>query len=233
MRQRDQYLSIIGVLYTLLVAAFGVGIWKSAEHTSHRQLRIVGMLFVVSGVIGLGWPPMHQRPVLAAGGGTFTDTMHLVWSVVTVLLVARNWLREAAAFGRRFRLYTIETMNAVLWCADVSRCAGCCRQSPDAVARRMGTHQRLGDGWQAVFAMALLRSERRACRPELPWTTAAFKSARGSGCLSCRIRRRNEVVASVSYREVDVPGRFGPTHVVVSGPVDGAPLVLLHGYGRR
>lgn len=24
------------------------------------------------------WPPMHQRAVLAAGGGTLTDTLHLV-----------------------------------------------------------------------------------------------------------------------------------------------------------
>src|SRR5215471_11886591 len=33
------------------------------------------------------WPPMHQRAVLAAGGGTLTDTMHVVWALVTVLLM--------------------------------------------------------------------------------------------------------------------------------------------------
>jgi pimeloyl-ACP methyl ester carboxylesterase len=32
------------------------------------------------------------------------------------------------------------------------------------------------------------------------------------------------------YDEVDVPTRFGSTHVVVSGPPDAPPLVLLHGY---
>jgi hypothetical membrane protein len=58
----------LGVLYTLLVAAFGVGVCKSAEH--NRRLQAVGALFVVSGLIGLGWLPMHQREVLAAGGGT-------------------------------------------------------------------------------------------------------------------------------------------------------------------
>src|ERR1051325_6808991 len=75
----------LGVLYTLLVAAFGVGVWKSAEHD--RRLRVVGALFVASGLIGLGWSPMHQRQVLAAGGGTLTDTMHIIWSAVTVLLM--------------------------------------------------------------------------------------------------------------------------------------------------
>jgi pimeloyl-ACP methyl ester carboxylesterase len=34
----------------------------------------------------------------------------------------------------------------------------------------------------------------------------------------------------VPYDEIDVPTRFGTTHVVVCGPATAAPLVLLHGY---
>ena len=34
----------------------------------------------------------------------------------------------------------------------------------------------------------------------------------------------------VSYEEIDVPTRFGTTHVVVTGRTDAPPLVLLHGY---
>lgn len=98
----------LGILYTLLVAAFGVGVWQSAQR--NRRLRVVGGLFVASGLIGLGWLPMHQRAVLAAGGGTLTDTMHIVWSVVTVLLVMFQLGFSAAAFGRRFRVYTVVTM---------------------------------------------------------------------------------------------------------------------------
>ena len=56
----------LGVTYTLLVAAFGWGVWASARQ--NRPLRVAGGLLVAYGVIGLAWPPMHLREVLAAGG---------------------------------------------------------------------------------------------------------------------------------------------------------------------
>src|SRR6187455_1104209 len=49
----------LGLAYTLLVTAFGSGVWRSASR--NRPLRIVGGLLIVYGVIGLAWPlaPMH------------------------------------------------------------------------------------------------------------------------------------------------------------------------------
>jgi hypothetical protein len=97
----------LGSVYTVLVAAFGWGIWKSAGR--NRAVRIVGGLILAYGSLGLLWPfaPMHQREVLAAGGGTLGDTMHVMLGGVTVLLMFLMIGFGAIAFGRRFRLYSI------------------------------------------------------------------------------------------------------------------------------
>ena len=99
---------VLGIIYTLLVAAFGWGIFKSAGEK--RSLRIVGILMFLNGVLGLTWSPMHQREVLAAGGGTFTDIWHLVMATVTVLLMFLTIGFGAAAFGKGFRFYSIATI---------------------------------------------------------------------------------------------------------------------------
>ena len=68
------------------------------------------------GLVGLAWPPMHLREVLAAGGGTLTDTMHIVFAMVTVLLMVLAMGFGAAAFGKRFRRYSEATIVTLLVC---------------------------------------------------------------------------------------------------------------------
>jgi hypothetical membrane protein len=101
-----------GLIYTLLVAAFGWGILQSAGEK--RTLRITGVLMIINGLAGLAWSPMHQREVLAAGGGTFTDTWHIVMSIITVLLMFLSISFGAASFGKSFRLYSIATLLVFL-----------------------------------------------------------------------------------------------------------------------
>jgi hypothetical protein len=99
---------VLGTIYTLLIAAFGWGVLKSAGQ--RKPLRMVGVLLIINGLVGLAWSPMHQREVLAAGGGTFTDTWHIVMSVITVLLMFLAIGLGAAAFGKGFRIYSITTI---------------------------------------------------------------------------------------------------------------------------
>jgi len=102
----------LGFVYSLLLTAFGWGVWKSAR--ASRSLRAVAVVLIIDGLLSFGWPPMHQRPVLAAGGGTLTDTMHIVWSVATVALMMLAIGFGTAAFGKKFRLYSLATLGILL-----------------------------------------------------------------------------------------------------------------------
>jgi hypothetical protein len=103
----------LGMVYSALMIAFGWIVWKSAPH---RGLRIVGALLVTQAVFGVFWPPMHQRAVLAAGGGTLTDTLHIVWTIVTSLFFMSVLGFGATGFGKRFRVYSVATMAIVFAC---------------------------------------------------------------------------------------------------------------------
>ena len=97
-------------VYTLFVAAFGWGIWISGGR--NRIIKVLGALIFIYGALGLGWPfaPMHTREVLAAGGGTLSDTKHIVFSVVTVIPMVLAIGFGAATFGNAFRRYSILTI---------------------------------------------------------------------------------------------------------------------------
>jgi hypothetical protein len=104
----------LGWIYTVLVTAFGIGVWKSAG--GNRAVRIVGGLILAYASLGILWPfaAMHQREVLAAGGGTLSDTLHVLLGAVTVFLMFLAIGFGASAFGKPFRLYSIATTVGLL-----------------------------------------------------------------------------------------------------------------------
>jgi hypothetical protein len=150
---------VLGTIYGALMIAFGWGVWRSCDR--NRALRVVGMLVMTQAVFGLFWPPMHQRGVLAAGGGTLTDTLHIVWTIVTSVcfMVALGF--GAAAFGKRFRLYSLTTMvivfGAGVWTGTFA--PGIQANLPTPWA---GLWERVNTTafmlWVAVLATALLRA---------------------------------------------------------------------------
>jgi len=92
---------LIVLLYPLLLASFGWGILRYAN--KNRPLRILGCLIIAYCLFNLYWPPMHMRGTEP----TLTDTMHIVYASVTVLLMMVMMGFGAAAFGKRFRNFTI------------------------------------------------------------------------------------------------------------------------------
>jgi len=150
----------LGIAYTLLVTAFGWGVWGATRR--NRPLRVVGGLMMLYGVSGFGWPfaPMHQRAVLAAGGGTLSDTMHLVFGAVTSLLMLVAMGLGAAAFGKRFRLYSIATMVILIVFSALTGVDGP-RVAANLPTPWVGVWERIFIGvfllWVVVLAVAVLR----------------------------------------------------------------------------
>ena len=146
----------LGFVYDVLIIAFGLGIWRSAGH--NRPLRVVGGLLAASGAIGFVWAPMHIR----GEGFSLTDTVHIVVSAVWVLLSLTSLGFGAAAFGRRFAVYSIASLVIQL---ALGTWVG--MQGPDVAANLatpwLGFVQRINIAvfmlWVAVLAVRLMRAD--------------------------------------------------------------------------
>lgn len=158
----------LGIAYTLLMTAFGWGLWLSA--VGNRPLKIAGALMTAYGIIGLAWAvaPMHQREVLAVGGGTISDTMHLVMATVSSLFMMTAMGFGAAAFGKKFRIYTIATILALLVFGALTGSA-----KPDVEANLptpwLGVWERIMIGvfiiWVIVLVLIIFKRDSRTQNP--------------------------------------------------------------------
>jgi Protein of unknown function (DUF998) len=104
-----------GSVWSALVIAFAVGVWQSAGRK--RALRVVAGLLIAYAAISITVGPfssMHQREVLAAGGETLSDTLHLVVTGFGVFTFLLEIGFAATAFGTWFRFYSIATIAAML-----------------------------------------------------------------------------------------------------------------------
>lgn len=148
----------LGFVWIFLYVAFGVGVLLSASGS--RALCVVGAMIVASGVVGAFWPPMHQREVLAAGGGTLTDRLHIAFTVVNGLLTLVAMGFGAAALGKRFRYYSVATM-LILVVAGAMTSGDAPRLDANLPTPWIGLWERINIGawllWVAVLAALLLQ----------------------------------------------------------------------------
>lgn len=108
------FLSVTGIIYLFMIMAFGAGVRLIAGQ--RRYLRVVAILLIIYGAVGLLWPlaPMQQREVLETGGGTVKDIMHLILGSVDMLLFLGMIGTGTVLFGRKFRIYSILTIIVFL-----------------------------------------------------------------------------------------------------------------------
>jgi hypothetical protein len=153
----------LGTLWALLYLGFGFGVWFSAD--SNRALRVLATLIIAAGVLSLFWPPMHLREVLAAGGETLTDRLHLVWTAVNGLLTLLAVGFAAAALGKPFRLFSVVIL-ATLVLAGAATSASTSGVAANLPTPWIGVWERLNIGawllWVAVLSLVLIERARRA-----------------------------------------------------------------------
>jgi hypothetical protein len=154
---------LLMLTYGVLVIAFGWGVWKSAG--SKRVLRILAGLLAGFGIVCLTGPltPMHQRQVLARGGETLTDTLHILFTIVDVVFIVLLIGFGAAAFGKKFRLYSIATIVVLLLFGALSG-MDAPKLAADLPTPWIGVAERINIGvfllWVVVLALILLRAEK-------------------------------------------------------------------------
>jgi hypothetical protein len=148
----------------VLSLGFGTGVVASAGR--NRPLRVAGGLLVGVGVANMISPftPMHTREVLAAGGGTGTDKAHLAVLAATTLQIMGAMGFGAAAFGKRFRRFSVASLVTMLVAGGLTA-----RQGGDLGANKptpwSGVYERTSIGvyllWMTVLAAVLLRAQSR------------------------------------------------------------------------
>ncbi len=156
------FLMVLAPVFVVLQVAFGTGIWRAAA--GQRSIRVAGALVVAHGVTSLLWivAPMSRREVIAAGGATSADTMHLVLAAATGLFVAAYVVALAVGFDWRFRAYSAATLATALVFGRLS--AQVERIEAGDPTPYMGLLERVGMGawllWMLVAAVILLRRTR-------------------------------------------------------------------------
>ena len=154
---------IASVVYQILSWAFAFGVLALAGE--RRKMRVVGWLLVAFAASGFLWwfAPMHQREVLAADGGDWRDTLHLVTGGISSVIFFSMIGVGAFIFEWRFRLYSFITIGLMLvfgmlmnmYVPDVA---------DDKATPWLGVYERIAiEGamlWQAVFAAVLLWTTR-------------------------------------------------------------------------
>jgi Protein of unknown function (DUF998) len=144
------------LLYAMLEIAFGLGVREAAGQK--RALRIAGVLLIGLGGVDVVAPfvPMHLRGAEL----TLIDTMHIILTVVTVLLILLIIGFGAFADGKRFRLYSTATILALVLCGAWAFSDGP-RIAANLPTPWVGVRERINIYgymlWMAMLAIALLR----------------------------------------------------------------------------
>lgn len=154
--------AVPGMFYSLFFIAFGIGIWLSAK--GNRQLHFVAAVVIFDALIGFFWPPMHRREVIAAGGGSLTDTLHIVWAFVHLALMLLMIGYGASVFGKGFRIFSVVVVLIFLLFGILTTIESRGLEA-NLPTPHIGIWERINIGaymiWVIVFALMLIKRNNR------------------------------------------------------------------------
>lgn len=166
------FLVPILTLYAVLELAFGVGVWGAAASNGspNRSLRVAGALLIGLALIDLVVAPFVQLN-LAKSVESVTNTMHVILTAVTVLMILLVIGFGAAADGKWFRFYSYATIALLILTAAMSFL-----DLPQIAAQLptpwLGVRERISIYgymiWMMVLALVLLRAETSTTAKSLP-----------------------------------------------------------------
>jgi hypothetical protein len=145
------------LVHSVLALAFGVAVLSVAGR--NRALRVTAWMLVAIGVVDLVAPlfPMHRRGV----AGTWTDTGHIVFTVLNVLPILLAIGFGAVAFRGWVRVYSLVTLAAAILFGALAGTQGA-QIAADEPTPWHGIYERIMIGsyllWMAVLAVTLLRA---------------------------------------------------------------------------
>ena len=145
---------ILGSVYAVLYACFGIGVRRFGG--SNRTLRAAGGSILLMALLSVYWPPMHMR----GEAFTFTDVLHIAWTMATVILMVSAIALAAISRGRRFQIYSVATISVMLIFGTVTGLSSS-RISMNLPTPWVGVWERVSIAafllWVALFAANLLR----------------------------------------------------------------------------
>ncbi len=150
---------VLNPIYTLLVIAFGVGVWLSAGQ--RLAPRVIGAALIAYSLVSFIWPQFFPED-LSQPVGALTNTMHIVITIVTVL----SWILilsfGASLFGKGFRIYSLLTLAAVVVFGGLAGSQGP-RLAAGLPTPWLGLVERLNIYsfmvWALVLAIMLMRAD--------------------------------------------------------------------------
>jgi hypothetical protein len=156
------FLTAMLSIFTLVVIGFGIGVWKAAQHS--RALRATGGILVAQGIMFPLWLlfPMTSREEMVQATTPANDVGHLILGALAILFIIAEIGFSAAAFGKRFRVFSVAMAVTVLVFGAVTGML-----SSEITAGHptpwMGVVERISYGawllWMGMLAVVLLRTQ--------------------------------------------------------------------------